>query len=201
MKQSLLFFILILFLFAGCHRKQKTDENNILSLIPVDTAKMIWGDPEFIAQPTNDPASSVRIRHFCETGKTVLDFRANDHYYKFDLDSLVRSLKICDSDLITIKWDTIPGRIWRNGKYVTPKPSPIPDTTIKPRYEYGARYSIWMPLNKPYPPLDTINMVIEELLLDRTGREAAQFRAILSKQFASLLGKPTVDSVRIGGKP
>ena len=75
------------------------------------------------------------------------------------------------------------------------------DTIPKPRYEYGARYSIWMPLNKPYPPLDTINMVIEELLLDRTGREAAQFRAILSKQFASLLGRPTVDSAKIGGKP
>jgi len=76
-----------------------------------------------------------------------------------------------------------------------PLPAPIPDTTIKPRYEYY--YKLMIPVNKFSPPLDTINMVMDRMGRSMTVDQADELRAIVVRQLNNFIGRPTVDSVKI----
>ena len=58
-----------------------------------------------------------------------------------------------------------------------------------------------IPVNKFGPPLDTINMVLDKLGKTLTVDQADELRAIVVRQLNNFIGRPTVDSVKIGGKP
>lgn len=97
-----------------------------------------------------------------------------------------------------------------------PQPSPVPDTlpdslassrqyrewvkkdTIpKPTYEYV--YKTTIPINQLQPTLDTINMIVSELGTDMMVSRKNALTALMARKVGILLGRPVVDSVKVGG--
>jgi hypothetical protein len=80
------------------------------------------------------------------------------------------------------------------GNFFSPEPSPIPDTT-KPKYDYY--YKLMIPANKFTPPLDTIEMVMQNMGRVMTVDRADELRGILYRQLNFLIGRPLLDSIEI----
>lgn len=83
--------------------------------------------------------------------------------------------------------------------FTTHQPS-IPLTrndTVKPAYEYF--YHVRIPINRFNPPLDTIQLVMNKMGESMSVDRANELRTILFTQINSLLGRPVLDSVKIGG--
>jgi hypothetical protein len=88
-------------------------------------------------------------------------------------------------------------------KMIAPSPAPLPDTTIKPVYQYYYRSMI--PVHQLRPTLDTLDMIMEEYGIDMMGSRSASLKQLFNQKLSILLSGLAVDSVRVdkpkGGKP
>lgn len=79
-----------------------------------------------------------------------------------------------------------------------PSPSPLPDTTVKPKYEYF--YSVRIPIPVLNPSLDTLNRVIRVIGKSLSVDEADYYQSIMGIQIDKLLRSLRLDSVKIENK-
>jgi len=86
---------------------------------------------------------------------------------------------------------------WGDTSGLRPRPNPIPsDTTIKPRYEYY--YKFQNQINKVDAAYDTIRRFILPVIGNRMFKdEADYYQTWLMSQINNIIGRPTVDSIKV----
>ncbi len=125
-----------------------------------------------------------------DTGKYCFDYYSHYGYKECDSSWVVFDTMALINELLTTPF--------RNKFYLSkPSPSPIPDSTIKPRYEYV--YKTTIPINQLQPTLDTINMIMENFGIDMMGSRSKALKELFNEKIGILLGRIVVDSVKAGG--
>jgi len=79
---------------------------------------------------------------------------------------------------------------------IKPDPSPAPDTIPRPKYEYY--YKFQNPINRVDAAYDTIRRFVLPVIGNRMFKDESEYyQVLLMNQINIIIGRPTVDSVKI----